>query len=91
MIFDQIDISALKMQHASEYIDFYICDILDYSVLNDSSENSFLKENKTFDIRNAISTVLDMVTDLSKMNTIGIKTELMYPDNGNQSHLVNTD
>ena len=62
MIFDQINICAWKMQHASEYIDFFICDILDYSILNNTSEN-FIKENKTFDIRKAIATVIDMVTD----------------------------
>ena len=78
------------MEHATKYIDFFIGDILDYSVLNEASEN-FLKEFKTFDIRKAITTVVDMVTDKSIMKTISIETDLMYQDNGYKSHLVNTD
>ena len=52
------------MNHASKYIDFFVGDILDYSVLNEAAEN-FKKDFKTFDIRKAITTVVDMVTDKS--------------------------
>ena len=69
------------METATKYIDFFVGDILDYSVLNESSEN-FLKDIKTFDIRKAITTVVDMVTDKSIMKTITIETYLMYQDNG---------
>ena len=48
------------MQQATKFIEFYVDDILDYSVLNEASEN-FKKQYKTFDIRNAITTVIDLV------------------------------
>ena len=50
------------MQHATKYIDFFVGDILDYSVLNDEPQN-FKKQNKKFDIRKAITTVVNLVTD----------------------------
>ena len=50
IIFEGIEVCARKMQHASQYIDFFVGDILDYSVLNEASEN-FKKDFKTFDIR----------------------------------------
>ena len=37
---------------------------------------------KAFDIRKALSTVIDMVSDKSIMKTITIKTDLLYEDNG---------
>ena len=90
VIFEGIGVCARKMQHAAKYIDFFVGDILDYTVLNDASEN-FQKDNTTFDIRKAITTVVDMVTDKSTMKTISINTELLYPDSEVESHLVNTD
>ena len=89
-IFEGVDGCARKMKHACKFIDFFIGDILDYSVLNEASEN-FKKDNKTFDIRKSIKTVVDIVTDKSIMKTIRIKTDLQYLDDGLQSHLVNTD
>ena len=89
-IFEGVDGCARKMKHACKFIDFFIGDILDYSVLNEASEN-FKKDNKTFDIRKSITTVVDIVTDKSIMKTIRIKTDLQYLDDGLQSHLVNTD
>lgn len=37
---------------------------------------------RAFDIRKALSTVIDMVSDKSIMKTITIKTDLLYEDNG---------
>ena len=78
------------MQHATKFIDFFVGDILDYSILNEGTEN-FKKQCKTFDLRKAITTVVDMVQDQSEMKTISIKTDLQYKDLGTKSHLVNTD
>ena len=36
-IFSGIDVCARKMQHATKYIDFFVGDILDFSVLNEAS------------------------------------------------------
>ena len=89
-IFEGVDGCARKMKHACKFIDFFIGDILDYSVLNEASEN-FKKDNKTFDIRKSITTVVDILTDKTIMKTIRIKTDLQYQDDGLHSHLINTD
>ena len=38
-MFRGIDVCAQKMQHATQFINFFVGDILDYSVLNEASEN----------------------------------------------------
>ena len=38
-IFKEIEKCARKMKNASKYIDFFVGDILDYSVLNKADEN----------------------------------------------------
>ena len=39
LIFRGIDVCARKMQHATKFVEFFVGDILDYSVLNEGSEN----------------------------------------------------
>ena len=38
-ILEGVDKCSRKMQHATKYIDFFVGDILDYTVLNDGSDN----------------------------------------------------
>ena len=61
-LFTGVGICGRKMGHAWKYIDYFISDILDYSVINEESQN-FKKQSKIFDIRIAITNVLDIVTD----------------------------
>ena len=61
------------MKTAGQFIDFFIHDVLDYSVLNNQSKN-FIKSPECFEIREAITTVVQMVEDKTLMKKIEIKT-----------------
>ena len=89
-IFDEIGNCSRKMNHYTKFIDFFVGDILDFSVLNEASSN-FKKHFKTFDIRKAITTVVEMIKDKSNIKTISIQTEMLYENNGDKSHYINTD
>ena len=47
------------MFSASKFIDFFVHDILDYTILNKDSKN-FIKNPKSFDIREAIDEIMDI-------------------------------
>ena len=61
------------MMVAGQFIDFFIHDVLDYSVLNNSSKQ-FIKTNEVFETKEAISNVIQMVEDKTKMKNIEIRT-----------------
>ena len=52
----------MKMKTAGQFIDFFIHDVLDYSVLN-NLQNNFQKIPECFEIRDVLTTVLQMVED----------------------------
>ena len=67
------------MKTASQFIDFFIHDVLDYSVLFNKSKN-FIKTEDNFDILEVITTVIQMIEDKTKMKSIEIKTLLKDAD-----------
>ena len=67
-------ISGKKTTSATKFIDFFVHDILDYTLLNQQQRN-FLKNMANFDIREAIQEILDIQQDKITMKQIKIKTE----------------
>jgi signal transduction histidine kinase len=67
-----------KIKTAGQFIDFFIHDILDYSVL-ENQEGNFIKTPECFEIREALTTVLEMVEDKTNMKKIEILTEFKDP------------
>jgi len=51
-----------KMMSATKFIDYFVHDILDYTLLN-KEEKNFTKNQVTFDIREAISEVISFLQD----------------------------
>ena len=62
------------MKTAGQYIDFFIHDLLDYSVLIKPSEN-FRKINTVFDIREAIYGIIEIQDDQARMKNLKILTQ----------------
>jgi hypothetical protein len=54
--------SGKKIFSAAKFIDYFVHDILDYSMLQKNSSN-FLKRENLFDIREAISEIIDIEDD----------------------------
>ena len=61
------------MISATKFIDFFVHDILDYSVLRKDDTN-FIKNFTIFDIRTAIGEIVDIKKDQTDLKNIAIKT-----------------
>ena len=56
------------MSSACKFVDFFVHDILDYTLLNKESKN-FMKDKKTFDVSEAIKEITDILNDKSLLKT----------------------
>lgn len=57
------------MKSATKFIDYFVHDILDFSVLNQNSKN-FTKTNSVFNIKKAVEEIFEMLTDKIKLKSI---------------------
>lgn len=62
------------MVNAAKFIDFFVHDILDYTILN-KDHNKFKPQNQLFDIRDAIIQIIEIQEDKARMKQINITTE----------------
>lgn len=69
-------------------IDYFVHDILDYTVLKGKKEN-FTKNIEIFDVKEAIDQVVNMLQDKAEMKQINIKTEFFGFEH--QNNLIKTD
>jgi signal transduction histidine kinase len=76
-----------KMGSACLFIDFFVHDILDYTLLNKESKN-FMKDSKTFDMPEAIKEITEILADKSSLKNIKVMTHFK---GFNGIDLVNTD
>jgi hypothetical protein len=56
-VMDGIKMCGSKMKTACLFIDFFIHDVLDYTVLN-NNRNNFVKTLETFEVYEVINTVI---------------------------------
>ena len=57
------------MVKAGKFIDYFVHDILDYSILSRDDKN-FTKDITCFDVREAIEEILEIMDDKAKMKRI---------------------
>ena len=62
------------MASAAKFIDFFVHDILDYTILNKDKQN-FTKQMIEFDIREAINQILEIQEDQRTFKNINIITK----------------
>ena len=62
------------MTSSANIIDFFVHDILDYTILTNDHKN-FIKDLSIFDIREAVNQILGIIEDKALMKKIGIKTK----------------
>ena len=75
-----------KMSTACQFIDFFVHDILDYTILNKDSRN-FMKDCKSFYMSSAIQEIRAILEDKVSMKEINVKVEYR----GFTRDCVNTD
>lgn len=64
------------MASATKFIDFFVHDILDYTVINQDSEN-FTKNINVFNMSNAVDEIIECMADKVSMKNITIRTNLV--------------
>ena len=76
------------MFSATKFIDFFVHDILDYTMLNKNAKQ-FIKQMDVFNLRNAIHEIIEIQEDKIKMKHIAIQT--IFRGFNSSDYLVNTD
>ena len=57
-----LKVCSKKIVSASKFIDYFVHDMLDYTILN-KEDTSFMKTISSFDIRNAIGEIIEIQED----------------------------
>lgn len=70
------------MHSANKFIDFFVHDILDFSVLN-QNENNFTKIMTVFSVKTAVNEILDMLVEKIKMKNIKVTENYIGIDKDN--------
>ena len=65
-----------KLVSAAKFIDFFVHDILDYTVLCRDSKN-FVKNMEVFNIKHAFEEILTLIEDKIKMKEINLTTKFV--------------
>jgi len=64
------------MQSASKFIDFFVHDVLDYTILNKDSKN-FIKNSNNFNLKEAINEINHILEDKSVMKKVNIEVKFV--------------
>ena len=84
------------MTSASKFIDFFIHDMLDFTIIT-NKENNFVPNCSVFNIRSAVNEILETLDDKIKLKTITTITKFIgfnekdKSDKNEQQILVKTD
>ena len=69
------------MTNSANLLDYFVHDMLDYTVLTNSVEN-FIKDNSSFDIAECINQLYEMLEDKIKLKMIKIEVRIInFGDN----------
>ena len=75
-IYDGLFKSGRKITQAAKFIDFFVHDILDYTLLN-KNVVGFVKHMEVFDIKKCIGEICMILSDKAGMKDIKFKTNLI--------------
>ena len=79
--------SGQKMFSATKFIDFFVHDILDYTILN-KQEKNFTKNSVVLDVREAINEIMEIMNDKIEMKAIVVQ---QFFKNFNDKYFLKTD
>ena len=68
-IYNSIYTSGKKMASSTKFIDFFVHDILDYTILNKNSK-TFTKNISIFNVEESIKEIIDSLSDKTEMKDI---------------------
>ena len=65
-----------KIQQSSKFINYFIHDILDFSILRDGG-HKFVKHESVFDVKDAVHEIVDILHDKAVMKNIAVDTQFV--------------
>ena len=84
-----LGVCCTKISSAGKFIDFFVHDILDYTILS-KDNHKFIKNMAVFNLKQSIQELLEMLEDKIKMKMINVKTRFIDFDIM-QKNCVKTD
>ena len=75
-IFESIQSSGNKMATATKFIDFFIHDILDYTIINEGTKN-FTKNISIFNVKDAVDEIMDIMADKVNMKDLNVSVQMV--------------
>ena len=87
-IHEGLAVCTKKIVSSSKFIDYFVHDMLDYTILN-KEEKNFMKTVDTFDIREAINEIIEIQEDKILMKNLQI--EYIYKGFESVDFKVRTD
>jgi signal transduction histidine kinase len=82
-----MDRTNKRLYSAAKFIDFFIHDILDYSLLLNNKK--FMKQNKIFDIKEALQEIFEILETKIKTRQVSIRAE--FDNFEDDFYIVKTD
>ena len=70
-VYKGLRLCGSKIISAVKFIDYFVHDILDYTILN-KQEKNFTKNNVVLDVREAINEIMEIMNDKIEMKAIEI-------------------
>jgi hypothetical protein len=91
-IYNSIFDCGRKLTSATKFIDFFVHDILDYTILN-KDDKTFSKNISVFNIKLAVDEIMETLYDKVSMKQINVGVELKGFEgcNKNEMYLVKSD
>ena len=75
-IFNGLGVCCTKISSAGKFIDFFVHDILDYTVLSKDS-HKFIKNMDVFNLKQSIRELLEMLEDKIQMKMVKVETRFI--------------
>ena len=73
-MYEGIKKSSRYITNSAQLIDFFVHDILDYSIISNKNEN-FTKKVEIFDIQESVDQIICIMKDKADMKNINISTK----------------
>ena len=64
------------MATATKFIDFFIHDMLDYSILSEGTQN-FTKNISVFNVNDAVNEIIDIMADKVNMKELNVSVQML--------------
>lgn len=89
LVFEGLETNSTKITSSAKFVDYFVHDMLDYTVLTNSSDSSnFTKIISKFDIRNAIKEIYEILEDKASIKEIQVKINY---ENFDGNYFIKTD